>query len=715
MKATAAMATTNGAPKSGSSLSIFNKQKETILSMLHSCTTAADPFEDSEDVWKVLIYDNVGRDILAPLLSVSELRAAGVTLHMLLHNVRHPIPDVPAVYFVEGTKQNVERIAMDASKGTYASLWVNFTGSIKRETLEHFGEKIASLSSSNRMNSVVLNGRIGRVYDMYNSFHSLQHNLFSLNLPGCYAKLNATGVSNAQVEQLVDDIVDKLFCALVTLGVVPIIKAQKGGPANLVATMLENRLREHLKANNNTFSDSLLTNSTTTINSTQPTTGFQAASVERPLLLIIDRALDLPVMLHHTWTYQALAHDLLGLRLNRVTISSKSASDEDPSSPKTTATKPGETKTFDLDQSDEFWTGHAGLPFPMVAEAVEGALQAYKDEIVELNRSTGALGNDEGIVDEHGDLMNKANDKLAAAVSNIPGLAKKKRQIDLHTNIATAILDRIKLGGLDGYFQVEEELLSRPGSFDVQRILALLGPNGRGSPNDKLRLFLIYYLCIDSASQSDLSRCLEAVQVAGCTNDDLRAYTYLKSIRAFTKSMSTASTDQLSASSSLGGVYAASVLDTLSQVANNVNKLILSTDNGLATARDVAVLMDGKPEPEVTDRYILLDPKSPRSSASAATSTKSFKDAIVFVVGPGNYIEFQNCQDYVCSRTVQDGSAINNSFGAGGTDQSKKLVPNGKTIIYGATELCTGEQFLAQLAANGTPIEQPRNTAANGS
>ena len=34
-------------------------------------------------------------------------------------------------------------------------------------------------------------------------------------------------------------------------------------------------------------------------------------SFQRPLLVILDRSTDLASLLHHTWTYQALAHDIL--------------------------------------------------------------------------------------------------------------------------------------------------------------------------------------------------------------------------------------------------------------------------------------------------------------------------------------------------------------------------------------------------------------------
>lgn len=35
-------------------------------------------------VWKVLIYDRVGQDIISPLISIKELRDLGITLYMLV-------------------------------------------------------------------------------------------------------------------------------------------------------------------------------------------------------------------------------------------------------------------------------------------------------------------------------------------------------------------------------------------------------------------------------------------------------------------------------------------------------------------------------------------------------------------------------------------------------------------------------------------------------
>lgn len=38
------------------------------------------------------------------------------------------------------------------------------------------------------------------------------------------------------------------------------------------------------------------------------------------VLVILDRNVDLVPMLSHSWTYQALVNDVLGMKLNRVTV-----------------------------------------------------------------------------------------------------------------------------------------------------------------------------------------------------------------------------------------------------------------------------------------------------------------------------------------------------------------------------------------------------------
>lgn len=47
-----------------------------------SNATAALLNENGEPIWKVLVFDNLGRDIISSVLRVNDLRSRGVTIHL---------------------------------------------------------------------------------------------------------------------------------------------------------------------------------------------------------------------------------------------------------------------------------------------------------------------------------------------------------------------------------------------------------------------------------------------------------------------------------------------------------------------------------------------------------------------------------------------------------------------------------------------------------
>jgi sec1 family domain-containing protein 1 len=50
----------------------------------------------SEPVWKFLVFDKLGQDVISSVLRVSDLREAGITVHMQLKADRLQMEDVPA-------------------------------------------------------------------------------------------------------------------------------------------------------------------------------------------------------------------------------------------------------------------------------------------------------------------------------------------------------------------------------------------------------------------------------------------------------------------------------------------------------------------------------------------------------------------------------------------------------------------------------------------
>ncbi len=177
------------------------------------------PAGTSHNSWKILIYDKPCRSIISPLLSVSQLRSRGVTLHLLINAEREPIPDVPAVYFVEPTRANLSIIAEDCAKRLYSSIHVNFVTKLDRSLMEEFGKLVVQSNSLDMVASL---------HDQYLDFVCMEKNLFSLsNKMDSYALMNGSGVSDVVIEKYLDEVAYGLLSVVGTKGSVPIIRCPK--------------------------------------------------------------------------------------------------------------------------------------------------------------------------------------------------------------------------------------------------------------------------------------------------------------------------------------------------------------------------------------------------------------------------------------------------------------------------------------------------------
>eukprot|EP00794_Sanderia_malayensis_P019795 gene19795-21736_t len=605
-----------------------------------------------EPVWKALIYDRFGQDIISPLLTVKELRELGITLHLQLHSERDPIPEAPAIYFVFPTDENIQRICQDLKNNLYESYYFNFISAISRHRLE-------DLATSALQNNCV--SQINKVFDQYLNFISLEEDLFTVKHYDrdsiSYYALNRPDAKDTDIENITDTLVDCLFSFLVTLGAVPVIRCPKGNAAEMVAERLDKKIRENLRDRNSLFTSDIQSGS---------------FSFHRPMLIILDRNVDLCTPLHHTWTYQALCHDVFDLKLNRVVVK------EPP--PKLdfvqqTATLPKKDKKYDLAPNDKFWYQHKVSPFPTVAESIQKELDDYRsseEEVKKLKTSMGVTSEEEDLMENY---WTDNTAKLTSAVSSLPELLEKKRVIDMHTNIATAMLEHIKARKLDVYFETEEKIMSKS-SVD-KSVLEIIQDPEAGTPEDKLRLFLIFYISGPNVSNEDLNEYINALSVSGCDPSMLAAVDYIKKWKAFAKVA--AGPIQTGSGQSTYSAMFSRIMSTGSQfVMEGVKSLVVGTKN-LPVTRIVDALMEHKSNQEA-EEYRYFDPKLLRASdhSSVPRNKTPFNEAIVFVVGGGNYIEYTNLINY-----------------------EKRQASSPKKIIYGCSELLNALQFLKQLSHLG--------------
>jgi len=345
-----------------------------------------------------------------------------------------------------------------------------------------------------------------------------------------------------------------------------------------------------------------------------------------------------------------------------------------------------------LDGKDLFWMNHKGSPFPQVAEKIEEELEDYRSKEEDIKKSDMGLEGGGGNENDAAlGLLSDNTQKLTSAVSSLPALLEKKRLIDMHTSLATAMLDQIKMRKLDLFFELEEKIMSKQ-TLDRSLMQVFEDPDA-GTAEDKMRLFLIYYICSAGIPDAEVDQYSNVLQEIGC---DLAPLQYLKRWKSLSQMTTLPSADYSGGGTKTVSMFSKLMQQSSSFVMEGVKNLVVKKHN-LPVTKIVDELMEIK-QGQFNEEYQYFDPKILRGQDNIPRAKNPFQEAIVFMVGGGNYIEYQNLMDHANSKGT---SSLTSGLSSSPNPMSSQANMQSKRIIYGCTTLHNANQMMQQLSKLG--------------
>merc|ERR1712203_1143667 len=212
---------------------------------------------------------------------------------------------------------------------------------------------------------------------------------------------------------------------------------------------------------------------------------------------------------------------------------------------------------------------------------------------------------------------------------------------------------------------------------------------------DKMRLFLIYYICSKEITETEVDQYANILQEMGC---DLAPLNYLKRWKSLTQMTTMPATDYSGGETRTVSMFSKLMQQSSSLVMEGVKNLVVKKHN-LPVTKIVDELMEIK-QGSYNEEYLYFDPKILRGQDNIPRAKNPFQEAIVFVVGGGNYIEYQNLMDHANSKASLMASGLSSSNLAGMSSTTGSLSSAGgtsgssKRIVYGCTTLHNSNQMM---------------------
>nr|CAG4647780.1 EOG090X03QA [Moina brachiata]SVE92924.1 EOG090X03QA [Moina brachiata] len=399
--------------------------------------------QDSGPGMKVLLMDRETIGIVSMAYAQSEILQKEVYLfEQIDRSVQGPVmKHMKCVVFLRPSQENIHLLASELKSPRYGVYYIHFSGIISKASI-----KLLAESDEQEV--------VREIQEFYADYFAFGPHLFSFNLEKSIIGMEWNPNSLQRTTQ-------GLVGVLLSLKKYPIIRHQGFSP-------LAKRLAESLK-------DTIVKESALFT--------FQRGDVA-PLLLILDRRCDPITPLLNQWTYQAMVHELLTIKNNRVSLVGVPGAPKDLSEVLLSA------------EQDEFYTNNMYLNFGDIGQTIKSLMDEFQAKAKSHQQV-------ESIAD------------MKAFVENYPQFKKMSGTVTKHVTLVGELSRLVTKHNLLEVSEAEQELACQDEhSQSLQKVRRLVSLD-QVRDLDALRLVLLYAIRYSKHSSNDLSGLMDALKRRG--------------------------------------------------------------------------------------------------------------------------------------------------------------------------------------------------------
>ncbi|XP_028911713.1 vacuolar protein sorting-associated protein 45 isoform X2 [Ornithorhynchus anatinus] len=378
--------------------------------------------EDSGPGMKVLLMDKETTSIVSMVYSQSEILQKEVYLFERLDSPnREAMKYLKAICFLRPTQENVDYLSQELRRPKYSVYFIYFSNVISKSDVK-------SLAEADEQEVVA------EIQEFYGDYVAVNPHLFSLNILGCFQGRTWDPARLSRTTQ-------GLTALLLSLKKCPMIRYQ-------LASEAAKRLAEGVKQ---------------VITKEYELFDFRRTEVP-PLLLILDRCDDAITPLLNQWTYQAMVHELLGIKNNRIDLSKVPGISRDLREVVLSA------------DSDEFYANNMYLNFAEIGSNIKNLMEDFQKRKPKEQQKL------ESIAD------------MKAFVENYPQFRKMSGTVAKHVTVVGELSRLVSERGLLDVSEAEQELACHGDHSAALQSVKRLVQQARVTELDAARLVTLYAL-----------------------------------------------------------------------------------------------------------------------------------------------------------------------------------------------------------------------------